>query len=263
MWRDRRNLKEDALCTLVLAATSVMICSFVSSAVFSGNDLGWRGFLPAQFVLLLWGTDFIGGAFLSSAPWKRGLVVATLVLGVGGSCYSLFKIRFYPLQSDVTSTKLYEWLSPDRNLGARTYALRGIYDELRSETDPRAIFQHNPETALEDLFHGIYADRQVAAEGLTCSVGYGGDPALCKSRIGAISDLFDKPGAYQANQIDDVCERLSIDILVVKDTDKVWRDPESWVWRRTPLVTSRYAKAFACGPAKRSAWARMNRNEQE
>jgi len=177
----------------------------------------------------------------------RALIAATLALGFAGSLYALVKIRFYPFLSDTTSTPLYSWLSPDRKLGERTFALRQIYDQLRHRTPVNAIFQHNPHTEPEDLFSGIYADRQFAAETMRCGVFFGGDANLCQSRIGVMVDLFEKTKAYDSTQIEGICGQLSIDFLIVKDTDKVWQDRESWVWKKNPIVANNYGRAFACG----------------
>ena len=250
VWRNRLSLTEDQLCSLTMAATSIVICTFVNSRLVNNNDLGWRGFLPAQLILLIWGGEFLAENLLTIGRKQRALIAATLVLGGVGSFYELIKIRFYPLLSDTTRTPLYSWLSPDRKLGARTFALREIYDQLRQRTPPGAIFQHNPHTEPEDFFHGYYADRQVAAEGMTCSVIHGGDAALCQSRIGAIDDLFENPKAFDAARIDEVCDQLSINVLIVKDTDKVWQDRRSWVWKRTPVLQNDYARAFFCSTAR-------------
>ncbi len=270
MWRNRRTLTEDQLCGFILVTTCLIICTFVSSAVGgTGNDLGWRGFLPVQFILLIWGAEMIADGMLSQrspvvnttrsgaagkvpGDDRRALIVLTLALGAMGSFYGLVKIRFYPLLSDFTSTPLYAWLSPDRNLGERTFALRAIYDELRRRTPAGAVFQHNPNTNPSDFFHGIYADRQVAAETQGCGVNHGGDASLCKSWYGPINDLFEDPKAFDETQIDELCRRLSIDVLVVKDTDKVWKDRQSWAWKRTPILRNGYGSAFLCGPAATS-----------
>jgi len=185
----------------------------------------------------------IGGAF------KRHLVVITLTFGIAGTLYEAVKTRFYPLQQDTTSVPIYAWLSHDRNLGARTFALREIYQELKHRTPETAVFQHNPNAEPQDLFHGMYADRQLAAETPSCAVVFGGDASVCRSRIGSIEALFDNPKAFHPSEIDDACRQLSINVLVVKDTDKVWHDPESWVWHRTPMVANNYARAFDCGSA--------------
>ena len=266
MWHNRHTLTEDQICGFTLVSTCLIVCTFVSSAVGASNDLGWRGFLPVQFMLLLWGGEMLADGLLSPRPRaatavkagapgeqiNRGLIVATLVLGAVGSFYALVKIRFYPLLSDTTSTPLYGWLSPDRNLGARTFALRQIYEELRRLTPVGAIFQHNPNTAPSDFFHGIYADRQVAADTKGCVVNFGGDADLCKSWYSTLNELFENPKAFDATQIDEVCRKLSIDVLVVKDTDKIWKIHQSWAWNRKPVLENEYGKAFFCSPAAAS-----------
>ena len=253
MWRDRHNVSEQQLCSLAMVVTSVVICTFVKSTVILANDLGWRGFLIAQFVLLIWGVDLLADGLLSArtigGAFKRHLVVITLTFGIAGTLYEAVKTRFYPLQQDTTSVPIYAWLSHDRNLGARTFALREIYQELKHRTPETAVFQHNPNAEPQDLFHGMYADRQLAAETPSCAVVFGGDASVCRSRIGSIEALFDNPKAFHPSEIDDACRQLSINVLVVKDTDKVWHDPESWVWHRTPMVANNYARAFDCGSA--------------
>jgi len=254
MWRDRHNLSEDQLCAFTMAATSIVMCTFVRSTVIAINDFGVRGFLVAQFVLLIWAAEMLAGGLLgrNTSSWgitgrRRLMIIATLVVGVAGSLYEIEKIRFYPLQSDLALGHLERWLSPDRNVGARTFALRQLYEELKRRTPADAIFQHNPDAEPQDNFHSMYADRQLAAETSSCAVVFGGDAGLCQSRIGEIESLFQNPGAFDSAGIDKACRQLSIDVLVVKDTDKVWQDRQSWVWHRTPMVANNYGRAFDCG----------------
>jgi hypothetical protein len=268
MWHNRGRLTESQLCGFTMAATSMVVVTFVNSSVAAGNDLGWRGFLPAQFILLLWGADLLADGFLSRSPstvkagqsevrdnQNRAFIIATLVLGMAGSCYELFKIRFYPLLLDTTSIPLNRSFSPDRKLGERIFAFRQIYDGLKRRTPVGAILQHNPGALEADHIYGFYSGRQIAAETLNCIVIFGGDANLCQSRIGIITDVFDNPKAFDATQIDEVCGRLSINDLIVKDTDMVWQDRKSWVWKRTPMLENNYAKIFACGPVAAS-WKR-------
>lgn len=254
MWRTRRNLAEDQLCGFTMAITSVGICTFVRSTVIGFDDLGVRGFLVAQFILLIWGTEMVNRGLLSRgvSPWSggrpnRAFVIGMLVLGVAGSLYEAMEIRFYPLQSDLGLAALHRGFSADRKLGARTYALRQLYEELKRRTSPDAVFQHNPDTDPQDNYHGLYADRQLAAENSSCAVVFGGDSGLCRDRIREIRALFDNPKSFDSTQIDAACRQLSIDVLVVQPTDHVWQDSGSWVWQRGPMAANDYARAFACG----------------
>ena len=54
---------------IILLAVTIFIASFFKSDI-SNNDLGWRGWLPGQFILLIWGVDVINQFF--SHGWKKG-----------------------------------------------------------------------------------------------------------------------------------------------------------------------------------------------
>jgi hypothetical protein len=236
------------LCGFTMAAVSVLLCTFLRSGVISINDLGWRGFLLAQFVLLIWAAElWDDGLFASSRKaepvrqsalfrGQRPAIAALLVLGVAGSLYEVCMVRFYYVISGGFD-------------GKRSYAIRQLYEGLKQMLAENAVVQHDPNHLPGDVFYGLYADRQAAAETSQCGVVFGGDPALCPGVIGPINDLFEKPAAVGPENINTVCESLSIDTLVVKDDDKVWADKNSWVWKRQPILANDYARAFLCGRA--------------
>ena len=122
-----------------------------------------------------------------------------------------------------------------------------MYEELKAKLPQTAVIQHNPDVEPGELAHGLYADRQLAAETLACGTVFGGDSVSCSQMIGRICDLFEKPEAVAADQVDTACQDLSIDALIVKDTDPVWDEKKSWVWRKKPVLANRYARAFVCG----------------
>ena len=39
---------------VLMVVSSVLACTFLRSNAITSNDLGWRGFMIAQFILLLW-----------------------------------------------------------------------------------------------------------------------------------------------------------------------------------------------------------------
>jgi hypothetical protein len=241
------SFNQEELCGFTMAATSLLICTFLRSSVISNNDLGWRGILVAQFILLIWGAELLNEGLLASFRNRRAVVAALLALGVAGTLYEVCMVRFYPVLSDDFEIPRSQWLSADRHLGTRTYALREAYERLKNILPERAVVQHNPNVIPNDLFYGLYADRQAAADTLTCGVVFGGDSALCSGIIGPINDLFEKPGVIGAEEIDAMCGELSIDALVVKDTDRVWADKNSWVWKKQPVIANDYVRAFLCG----------------
>ena len=83
-WRRFRRrggpLSRQELACSVMAATSILICTFLRSSVIGSNDLGWRGFLLAQFILLLWAVDIVAERQTMPAR-QRHLLVLFLVLG--------------------------------------------------------------------------------------------------------------------------------------------------------------------------------------
>jgi hypothetical protein len=224
-----------------MATVSVVICTFLRSSLIGNNDLGWRGFLFAQFVLLLWGADLL-------AEWpglpRRALLAILIGLGAAGTLYDLGCLRLYPLLADRGSVPLVNWMSADRQLGPRTYAVREAYAWAGRNTAADAVLQHNPDVAMQDTAAGLYANRQMVAFDPGCSCTFGGNPKDCAPIADALKALFS--AAPPAGSFTQVCRDLPIDILVAKDTDQAWQNRDSWVWQREPVFTNRYVRLFSC-----------------
>src|SRR5581483_3746558 len=149
-WRKFRRqegpLTRQQLAGATMAATSILICTFLRSSVIGCNDLGWRGFLPAQFVLLLWAVDVLAewknGDFLTAQ--QRRMLAVFLVLGGLGTVYDLGMTRFYPVLADRGVVPPLDWMSPDRAFGKRTFASRLAYEWAESMTPESAVIQFNP-----------------------------------------------------------------------------------------------------------------------
>jgi hypothetical protein len=99
------STNELAAWTLVL--TSFLIGTFLRSSVISANDLGWRCFLPAQLILLLWGATVVHDWWFHDvseqpAPGRlaRGLFATMLILGLLGTAYQAFMLRMLPVLLD-------------------------------------------------------------------------------------------------------------------------------------------------------------------
>jgi hypothetical protein len=254
--RMRRGLfSHQDLCGLTIVAASILTSVFVRSSVISANDLARRSIMLAQFMLLLWAADMWhegglvpSGNFVTKRRCSRPLMIL-LVLGVAGTLYEVTMVRFFPILSDRFGIPKYAFLANDQNLGKRTYAVRQVYEALKKILPGDAVIQQNPNADPGDLPYGLYADRQAAAESAGCGVVFGGDASPCKGIVAELNELFQQPGAIHASEVDSACRRLSIDALVVKDTDTVWGDKESWVWKNEPYIANGYARAFLCGGA--------------
>ncbi|HCC59165.1 MAG TPA: hypothetical protein DEQ47_18275, partial [Solibacterales bacterium] len=247
LWQQRRELSEEDICCIVMLTTSVTICSFLRSSTISNNDLGWRGIIVAQFVLLLWGAELWETGLFPAPKARFSAIGAMLALGVAATLYDVTMLRIYPMLLDKLAIPRYHWLAPDRHLGERTFALRQVYEKLSRELPKRALVQQNPNGNPGDLFYGLYADRQTAAETPACGVVFGGSAALCPGIIKPIGEFFDGSVKLDSSQVDLACRKLNIAALVVKDTDSVWRDKTSWVWKKEPLIANAYSRAFLCG----------------
>lgn len=232
------------LAAVTMIATSGLICTFLRSNVIGCNDLGWRGFLIAQFVLLLWGADLLAGGlrphFVSAG--ERRLLALFIILGAAGTVYDLALTRVYPILADRGVVPPLDWMSPDRQFGKRTYAARAAYEWAQSASADTAAIQFNPGVTFQETTAMLYADRRAVAADRTCNTSFGGDAKRCAPIVDRLNQLY----AAVLPDTDSVCENLPVDLVIAKDTDPAWRDPQSWVWREEPVFTSNYVRVFEC-----------------
>ncbi len=246
--RVRLAREETAAWTMV--ATSFLIGSFLQSTTLVSNDLGWRCFLQAQFVFLLWAALLLNewwpSAQVQPSRRTRRVAWAMLILGVLGTAYQVVTLRVYPMLHDQGIVNGPDWLDADRKLGMRTYALRSVYDRLSATLPLRALVQYNPVTPAY-IPHLLYSGHP-AAEGLPqCGVVFGGELSRCEPRMNAIQPLFGNRAPTDMASVAGVCERYGITVVVATDSDPAWADAESWIWRGTPVLANEHVRAFRCG----------------
>jgi hypothetical protein len=253
-WQQHRASGQPAsrqdLAFTLMAATSILVCTFLRSSI-ACNDLGWRGLLAAEFVLLLWAVDIFPNreqlAFL--AMRQRELLVVFFALGAAGTIYDLAVVRLYPVLSDRGVVPPISWMSPDRDLGKRTYAARMAYEWLQSNTSQTAEVQSNPR-AFQDTMGMIYGNRPTVASDMKCLTDFGGDPKECSPIISRLQTIYPSAGSLAASDVREVCSALPLDILVAKDTDAAWSDRRSWVWNGHPLYANSHIRLFSCRAAR-------------
>jgi hypothetical protein len=254
LWWQRRRARKEPLSRAELAialmiATSVAMCTFLCSTAIANNDLGWRGFLVAQFGLLLWAVDV-----LTDRRYKRSVVLAVMIaLGAAGTVCDVFLFRLYPVVADRGGLPHLFWMSQDRKLGERNYAVREAYEWADRHTPAGAIVQFSPHAVFQDTPGFLYSNRQIAAADQGCLAGFGGDASLCAPIVAAANLLFPERG-QPAPESSAACGTLGANILIAKDTDYVWSVEDSWVWREKPLYANRLVRVFGCrDSAERSA----------
>ncbi|MFL6451411.1 MAG: hypothetical protein ACJ746_27600 [Bryobacteraceae bacterium] len=244
----RRNLSPALQLTVLLAGISVFIATFFRSGVIWMNDLGVRGLLPAQFVLLLWAADLFGdssfrtpqvSAHTPRSIWKWGWALL-LVFGVGGTIYQVSILRIHGMLADRGLIR--PWFVPDRHLGERTFALRQAYDAAKIVLPADAVIQNNPKWTYDDIYFGLYSDRQTAAYDPSCGAQFGGDPKACAQMFPALADLFADSTALDLKGVTELCNTLSIRALVIKDKDGIWNREPTWLRSLPVIVENAYAR---------------------
>jgi hypothetical protein len=254
-WKKHRStggpLTRAEAATALMIGTSVVICTFLRSSVIGNNDLGWRGFLIAQFGLLLWAVDVLSDWGTASGRDQRGFLTVLLVLGALGSAYELAINRFYPVLADRGTVATVAWIAPDRHAGGRTYAMREAGEWAARNTSPNAIVQFNPHVPAQDTAAFLYTERRMAAADDICSSTFGGDPALCPALLAKLNSIYPPAGQVAQPTLHSVCEALPIDLVAAVDTDPAWSDRRSWVWTQPPVFANAYVRLFRCDRARK------------
>lgn len=261
--RGKGNVEATAneLAAWTLVATSFLIGTFLRSGTTGTNDLGWRCFFPAQLILLLWAATMVhdwwfrGGA-AGPVPrlWVRGALATLLLLGVLGTAYQVFMLRLFPYLSDRRTIVGISWVDTrDRQFGKRAYALRSAYEALDAQLPASTIVQSNPANEFP-ILHMLYSGHDSAAATPAgdpeCGTAFGGDPRVCALRMQQLAGLFDLPdGGNGDGNGDAACREYGIGAIVVENSDRVWREPSSWIWSQPPVVANDYVRAFRCGSA--------------
>lgn len=254
------KLPQYVVAAVTIAAVSVTVCTFLRSGVIAANDLGWRGFLPAQFIMLLWAGDLMlqrgwrsqaqGNGFHSW--WLRSPAWALLILiGFGGTVYEVIVLRTYLVARDFGLIDAALIYAPDRRFGERAWQLRSAYEYLDRSLPPRAKVQSSPDPKLFDFYNGLYSNRQTVVNDGSCGAVFGGDPAPCPAAYAEVSAIFDGlPGNTSETWQDvrDISRRLSIDALIVTDLDPAWRDNNSWTKQAVPVFAANHVRVYLVPP---------------
>jgi hypothetical protein len=243
----------------------LLTMSILQSDSTGSNDLGFRGILVVQFVLLIWSAPLIHDFFCrsraieqvaSGVPWIKFSLIFTLVLGVAGTAYQLAALRCYPLLADAKKLVRTETFLGSPGFGERTYWMREGFGQLSRLTLSSATVQYNPQKDAVAIAH-LYSTRQAVIGDAECGTTFGGDPQVCKKALPYFAAVFNAPDVVRSWSLDRFCDAYHVDVLVATDTDPVWNDPYSWVWIRPSLHANPSLRAVACGAASLSPASRQ------
>ncbi len=217
VWRTVRpsssSLKDCEIALIVFTVVPLLLASFFRSGQTANNDFGNTAPLLAQFVLVLWGADFLAVRSRLPTAW-RVTAQTLLVIGLASSSFELLIDRIYfPLADAGVVPPV---IVNDHRMAERAYAMRSLYQQLERKTPQTAVFQTNPSRALDDIFFGLYAHRQMAAASMNCGTGFGGNTKTCLAVIQPLAAAFnsDPPGR--------IPDSLGIDVVVITDSDSAF-----------------------------------------
>jgi len=261
--RDRQDpvpLSRQRRMAWMMFVVCLLTMSIAKSDATSQNDLGYRGMLVVQFVLLIWSAPLVHDAFFrrstsapvgSGAGWIKGILTCTLVLGVAGTTYQLVALRVYAPLADAGKWARSETFLGDPGFGERTYWMREGFSRLNGLTSPYMSVQYNP-VRDEVLIAHLYSTRQAIMGDAFCESGFGGDLQNCRKAFPRMASAFNSPSAACSLDLDRFCDDFRVNVLVATDVDPVWWDKSSWVWTRPSLLSNPSMRAIPCGTASRS-----------
>ena len=240
-----------------LVATVFFLLTFLRSTIIHINDLGIRAWLLGQFVLLIWAVDWLETQFSKRTPLTLILIFITpsitakatnplrilVTLGILTSLLDMFILRTWAPLTDIQVIGFPNELSPDTQLGQRTYAARLAFNYIRDHLPKDIIVQDNSLTVL-DRPSGLYGTRQMV---ISEHAAYGVPNDQYESLKDQISGIFLNTDLQTWKPVDRICLDRSIDVLIVKDTDPFWHNLAYLSTQRSPLFQNKYYALFACG----------------
>lgn len=228
--------------SLFLAGCGLVMVLFIRSSVISNNDFAYRGSLFAQFFLLLLAADVLSLWWIPGSPaympitrQSRATLYALLVLGLAGTMYQAFMLRFFiPLEERKQGSGF-------EGLPAEVYQARKVLAELDRTTPRSSVIAFNPvdpsPTGKGDVVSPytfftrsllMNADRQILNAEPTCASEFGGDSSACHAIEQGIARLYAAP-AVPASAAREFCRRFGVSFLVASSRDPIWTDPNSWI----------------------------------
>ena len=240
---------------LILVAVSTIMLSFSYSTLTAVNDFGIRGWLPTQFVLVVWASDLLLPVLQaqlwitpkSFSPFKKsgsfGRVMGTfLIVGLLTTTLEFVSLRTWSILVDLNVTGPNNGVSPDTYLGERTYDARRAYEYLRQNVAQDAIIQSNP-TIILDRPAGLYGSKQMVIADRTA---YGVSADSFNQLSADIGSVFTQEES-DWQFIDTKCRQYSIDYLIINDVDPLWRNMQTLSRTRTPFYQNDHYIIFSCG----------------
>jgi hypothetical protein len=222
---------------VLLLGASFFVGTFTHSTLIANNDLGWRAWLPGQFVLLIWGVDVLEG-FINSP--HHHFVLSRKIK------YNLFLLAALGLSTtilDITLLRFAYYLSFGSEAGRQIYAARQAYTIINKTLPFDAIVQYNPAGVLNRPV-GLYGMRQSA---ISDRSAYGVPLDEYSAKVAAVSKIFNLESQQSWSPLDALCDEHSINVIVIVDSDLLWKSLDLLEQQRAALYADDYNAVFLCG----------------
>jgi large-conductance mechanosensitive channel len=230
------------LAEITMLAVVLLIGSCLRSNVIN-NDLGWRAWLPGQFILLVWGVDFMEVLFFNKGDAAPTFIKPAELVKTKNFLRVLIVIGILTSTMDAVFQKILWPVKAGLDIGQRSYSARLAYDYLRDHVPAEVIAQNNPLTAA-DRPSGLYGTHQMV---ISDRSPYGIPEDVFDNWVNNVGVLFTNGNATDWQSTDRLCREYSIDILIFKDIDPIWKSLATLKKQRPALYeNSRYA-LYACG----------------
>lgn len=221
------------LMEIILFGTAFFIGTFMRSTLIENNDLGWRAWLPGQFVLLIWGVDILRrfNERPGYSPRTKFNLTALVVFGI------------ITTLMDVTLLRSTYYLAFGHEVGEQIFSARRAYTVINQTLPEDIVVQYNPASTINRP-SGLYGMRQSAISDRTA---YGLPQDVYLEKVSAIRKIFEIQNALDWQSIDALCDENFIDTLVIVNDDVLWSSLDVLKEKRVPLYMDKNYAVFTCG----------------
>jgi len=222
---------------ILLLGISFFIGTFTRSTLIGNNDLGWRAWLPGQFILLIWGVDV-----LSQFKWPSQKLPAFSPL----TKYNLILLAVIGIVTTVLDISLLRFgysLAYGSEAGHQIFSARQAYTVINQTLPEDAIVQSNPINGANRP-SGLYGMHQSAISDRTA---YGVPLDEYYSMVDAVAEIFNSQNVKDWNNLDTLCDEHFINVIVVSEKDPLWASFDLLEMQRTSLYVDDYTAVYYCG----------------
>ncbi len=222
---------------ILLLGVSFFIGTFTRSTLIENNDLGWRAWLPGQFVLLIWGVDVLS-QFIASPQKLQALSSVTKY-----NLVVLAAIGIATTMLDVTLLRFGYNFAFGPQVGYHIFSARQAYTVINQTLPKDFIVQYNP-AGIVNRPSGLYGMRQSAISDRTA---YGVPLDQYSAKVAAVSEIFKLKNVQSWDPLDTLCKEHSINVIVIVESDPLWESLDPLKRQRASLYADDYTAVFFCG----------------